>query len=110
MMTDLDEEEDWATSDEPCEDDSDCNAAVAESSLDRLACGLGGKTILPIVMSQVQTMLGNPSWQHRYAGLMAVSAVGEGCLKQMEPMLQQIVEPILGFLRDAVRNTFRIQF
>jgi hypothetical protein len=53
-------------------------------------------------MGQVQVLLGNPEWNKRYAGLMAVSAVGEGCTKQMEPMLTQIVEPILNFLRDPV--------
>lgn len=100
MMTELEDEEDWAQSDESVEEDSDSNAAMAESSLDRLACALGGKTMLPIVMAQVQTMLQSPDWKMRYAGLMAVSAVGEGCSKQMEPLLTQIVDPILGFLKD----------
>ena len=99
-MTELDDEENWAQSDESVEEDSDSNAAMAESSLDRLACALGGKTMLPIVMAQVQTMLQSPDWKMRYAGLMAVSAVGEGCSKQMEPLLTQIVDPILGFLKD----------
>lgn len=101
-MADLEDEDDWNTSDEPCEDDTESNSAVAESSLDRLACALGGKTILPIVMSQVQQMLGNQDYKYRHAGLMAVSAVGEGCIKQMEPTLPQIVDPILGFLKDPV--------
>ena len=34
-MTDVDDEEDWATSDELADDDSDSNAVVAESALDR---------------------------------------------------------------------------
>ena len=41
MMTEIDEEDDWATSDEAADDDSDSNAVVAESALDRMACGLG---------------------------------------------------------------------
>ncbi|CAL8124033.1 unnamed protein product [Orchesella dallaii] len=100
MMTSLDDEFEWEKSDEPVEEDSDAEATTAESSLDRFACALGGKTILPIVMTQVHTMLMSPQWEQRYAGLMAVSAVGEGCSKQMEPLLPQIVDPILGFLRD----------
>jgi len=102
MMTELDEEDDWDTSDEPVEEDSDSDAPMAESSLDRFACALGGKIVLPIVMGQVQAMLLATEWEQRYAGLMAVSAVGEGCSKQMEPLLPQIVDPILGFLRDPV--------
>ena len=33
---------------------------------------------------------------------MAISAVGEGCHKQMETMLSQIVESVLPFLGDQV--------
>ena len=34
-MTDLEDEEDWAVSDEPQEEDSESNAVVSESALDR---------------------------------------------------------------------------
>jgi len=33
---------------------------------------------------------------------MAISAVGEGCHKQMQPMLQEILDGILNFLQDPV--------
>ena len=39
------------------EEDSDSNAVVAESALDRLACGLGGKTVFPQIMSLTPGML-----------------------------------------------------
>lgn len=35
------------------------NAVIGESSLDRLACALGGKTVLSYVLTTVQTMLQN---------------------------------------------------
>lgn len=38
----------------------------------------------------------------RHAALMAISAVGEGCHKQMQPMLQDILDGILNFLQDPV--------
>ena len=57
MMCDLEDEEDWCVSDEPQEEDSDSNAVVAESALDRLACGLGGKTVFPQIMQITPTML-----------------------------------------------------
>lgn len=41
-------------------------------------------------------------WKYRHAGLMAISACGEGCHKQMEQMLNNIVEAILPYLQDAV--------
>ena len=48
------------------EEDNDSNAVVAESALDRLACGLGGKTVFPHIMQLTPTMLqsqvpGSPS-------------------------------------------------
>lgn len=41
FMADLDEQDDWAQCDEALDEDNDCNNVVAESALDRLACGLG---------------------------------------------------------------------
>ena len=41
-------------------------------------------------------------WRCRHAGLMAISAVGEGCHKPMEEMLGRIVEAILPFFQDRV--------
>jgi len=35
---------------------------------------------------------------------MAISAVGEGCHKQMLPMLPEILDGILTFLQDPVSN------
>lgn len=107
---------------------------MAESALDRLACGLGGKTVLPHILSNVSTMLANPNWKYRYnyiiiiimsklylvklnsfllyrhAALMAISAVGEGCHKQMQPMLQEILDGILNFLQDPVSNLITLVF
>ena len=57
MMCDLEDEDDWAVSDEPQEEDNDSNAVVAESALDRLACGLGGKTVFPHILQLTPAML-----------------------------------------------------
>lgn len=100
MMTDMEDDEDWATSDSVTEDDNSDNNVIAESSLDRLACGLGGKCVLPNVMNALPAMLGHSDWKQRYAALMAISAIGEGCHKQMEAMLEQVMAGVLNFLRD----------
>merc|ERR1719400_1205063 len=101
MMTDLEDEEDWAVSDEPQEEDSDSNAVVAESALDRLACGLGGKTVFPHILNSTPQMMQHPDWKYRHAALMAISAAGEGCHKQMESYLPQIMEAVMNFVNDA---------
>ena len=46
------------------EEDSDSNAVVAESALDRLACGLGGKTVFPQIMNLTPGMLQVKSVSH----------------------------------------------
>ncbi|KAI5693864.1 hypothetical protein M8J75_006971 [Diaphorina citri] len=81
-------------------DEDDNNTVVAETGLDRLACGIGGKTILPIIMNTVPDMLANPDWKYRHAALMAISSVGEGCHKQMEVMLDSVTEGVLRYITD----------
>jgi len=100
MMADLDDDEEWSISDDLTEEDNDSNSVVAEAALDRLACGIGGKSVLPHIIQSLPTMLSNPDWKYRHAALMAISAVGEGCHKEMEPMLSHIMDGTLGFLRD----------
>ncbi|XP_026686973.1 importin-5-like, partial [Diaphorina citri] len=65
MMTNIDEDDKWGQADEVVEDDNESNTVVAETGLDRLACGIGGKTILPIIMNTVPDMLANPDWKYR---------------------------------------------
>ncbi|XKL61021.1 hypothetical protein PGB90_008078 [Kerria lacca] len=100
MMTDVEEDENWSFTDEIVDEDNDNNNVVAESSIDRLACGLGGKIVLPHIISNIPAMLANSDWRYRHAALMAVSAVGEGCHKQMEALLPEIIEGVLTFLQD----------
>ncbi|XP_023336717.1 importin-5 [Eurytemora carolleeae] len=100
MMTDIDEEEDWSTNEAPEDEDNDSNAVVAESALDRLACGLGGKTVFPHIMQLTPTMLQSQDWKYRHAALMAISASGEGCHKQMEPFLSQVMDGVINYIQD----------
>nr|XP_033804302.1 importin-5 [Geotrypetes seraphini] len=100
MMVDLEDDEDWANADELEDDDFDSNAVAGESALDRMACGLGGKIVLPMIKEHIMQMLQNAEWKYRYAGLMALSAIGEGCHQQMEGILNEIVNFVLLFLQD----------
>jgi HEAT repeat protein len=103
FMADLEEEEGWAEADEILDEDNDCNNVVAEAALDRLACGLGGKVILPLVTQNVPAMLASADWKQRHAALMALSTIGEGCHKQMEAMLPQIMDGVPGVMEGVLR-------
>ncbi|PKC17490.1 ARM repeat-containing protein [Rhizophagus irregularis] len=100
MMTELDDSEDWYTTDDLEDDDNDENYVIGEHAMDRLARNLGGKAILPITFNYIPSMLGSERWEQRHAALMAISAIGEGCVKIMEAELGKILELILPYLRD----------
>ena len=74
--------------------------AITMSSLDRLACSLSGKSVLPHVMAALPAMLSHVDCKQRYAALLDISAIDEGCHKQMAAMLEQITVGVLNFLRD----------
>lgn len=46
-------------------------------------------------------MLQTVDWRYRHAGLMAISAIGEGCHKNMEASLKDIVDKIVPYLKDS---------
>jgi len=54
---------------------------VYEQALDRLACALGGKAVLPAAFQHIPGMLASHDWKLRHAGLMAISSVAEGTSK-----------------------------
>lgn len=68
--------------------------------MDRLACALGGKTVLPVASQHIAQMLQNPDWKYRYGALMAISSIGEGCQTVMSKELGRIIELVLPYLRD----------
>ena len=100
LMTEIEDDEEWAKHDEVEDDDYDSDPVIGETSLDRLACSVGGKTILPLVVSNVSTMLQSPDPRVRVAALMALAAVGEGCHAQMLPLLPTLVDGVVPFLKD----------
>jgi len=100
LMVDLEEDPDWSFGDDVDDIETDSNPVAGESSLDRFACGLGGKAVLPHITATIPPMLQHTDWRFRHAALMAISAVAEGCVKQMEPMLESVIGTILPFLQD----------
>ena len=55
--------------------------------------------MLPYILTNVPPLLSSEDWKCRHAALMAISACGEGCHKQMENMLGEIINSILPFTR-----------
>jgi hypothetical protein len=100
MMVDLEDDDEWSVQDEIEDEDEDSNPITGESAMDRLACALGGKAMLPHILTNVNNMLAHHDWKYRYAGLMTLSSTAEGCHKQMEAYLDQMVDGIVGFLKD----------
>ncbi|KAH8867942.1 Importin-5 [Schistosoma japonicum] len=100
MMSEVDEEPDWADADTTEEEDESSNALTAELALDRLSCAVGGQHILNEIRRSVPNMLQHADWKRRYAGLMAISACSEGSSKQMETMLGSILDAVLPRLSD----------
>ncbi|KAJ7016005.1 armadillo-type protein [Mycena alexandri] len=74
--------------------------AMYEQSLDRLACAVGGRAVLPPAFQYIPAMMASYDWRVRHAGLMAVAAIAEGTAKVMENELGKVVELVTPMFRD----------
>ena len=105
MMTEIDvdtgssDEEllnEWNTSEDINDDeDADANNIAAEQAVDRLACALGGKYVLPPLFTNIPAMLASPEWRDRYAALMCISAIAEGCADVMKAEMNSILDMVM---------------
>ncbi|KAG6856072.1 hypothetical protein H0H87_007683 [Tephrocybe sp. NHM501043] len=80
--------------------DTDSPPALYEQSLDRLACALGGRAVLPSAFQYIPSMLLSYDWRSRHAGLMAIAAIGEGTGKVMLEQLGKVVDLVTPMFRD----------
>ncbi|KAI1730971.1 HEAT-like repeat domain-containing protein [Ditylenchus destructor] len=96
LMTELDDDiTEWSEMDDADEDIEEENAGIGETSLDRVSCALGGKAILPHALQCVTELLKNEDWKYRHAGIMALSTIGEGCKRQMESIIQDVISDLV---------------
>lgn len=56
-----------------------------------------------MVTQNLPAMLASSDWKQRHAALMALGAIGEGCQKQMEDMLPQIMNGVPGVMEGVLR-------
>lgn len=119
MITDIEDDESWYTTEDVSklngsqrvvdikvliqleEDDNEENYVMGESTLDRIARTLGGKTVVPVAFQYIPQMLQAGDWQQRRAALMAISSIGEGSIKIMKPELSNIINMVLPSFKDA---------
>lgn len=86
-------------------------AGIGETSLDRIACALGGKAVMTHALQCINELLDNENWKCRHAGLCALSTIGEGCKRQMEPLIHEIVNNlVLPKMADPVRISLSLLF
>ncbi|EGO00640.1 hypothetical protein SERLA73DRAFT_166917 [Serpula lacrymans var. lacrymans S7.3] len=91
----------WLDTD-PSEDPLDENyPQVYEHSIDRLACALGGKAVLPPAFQLIPSMLASYDWRLRHAGLMAIAAIAEGTSKLMQAELGKVIDLITPLFKDG---------
>jgi len=96
-----DDSDDWLQIDEEEDQDLKSNALSGEASLDRLASALRGGTILPRLTTLLPALMSSPDWKARHAGLIAISAIAEGCNSQMAKILPDITKQAVLFAKDS---------
>lgn len=93
-MMEIEEYDDWNDHDDADDEDETSNAYCGEQALDRFSLALGGKTLITVLMSLMPALLQNPDWKHRHVGLICIGVVGEGSLKYVQPILNDVVKNV----------------
>lgn len=118
LMTELEEDcSDWLACDNIDEDEDEGSVSVGEMSLDRICCAIGGKALLTPLLRSINEILKSgecalakaevelfgvlADWRCRHAAIMGLSTMGEGCRRQMEPLIAQIInDMVLPLIND----------
>ncbi|KAF9809312.1 hypothetical protein IEO21_07461 [Rhodonia placenta] len=95
-----DETDIWLEAEPGDDPTDDTYPHVYEQSIDRLACALGGKVVLPPAFQSIPAMLASHDWRLRHAGLMAIAAIAEGTNKVMQHELGKVVDLITPMFAD----------
>eukprot|EP00510_Aplanochytrium_minuta_P000009 CAMPEP_0184027574 /NCGR_PEP_ID=MMETSP0954-20121128/14284_1 /TAXON_ID=627963 /ORGANISM="Aplanochytrium sp, Strain PBS07" /LENGTH=490 /DNA_ID=CAMNT_0026312169 /DNA_START=105 /DNA_END=1573 /DNA_ORIENTATION=- len=91
----------WANSDDDDDDgdsDSLLNFCHGASGLDRLACSIGGDTVLPVTFQLVSQYASSNRWQDRHAALVAISQISEVIVPTFQGKMPEIVTTVLQFM------------
>ncbi|KIK93959.1 hypothetical protein PAXRUDRAFT_33792 [Paxillus rubicundulus Ve08.2h10] len=91
----------WLETDPSDDSQDESYPHVYDQSLDRLACALGGKEVLPPAFQYIPSMLASYDWRLRHAGLMAIAAIAEGTSKVMHLELGKVVGLVTPMFKDT---------
>ncbi|WVR07497.1 hypothetical protein IAU60_004539 [Kwoniella sp. DSM 27419] len=91
--------QDWLEATNLDEEDEDY-PGFAEESLDRLAIALGGETVLGALSAQVASLLQQDDWRCRYCALVAIAAVTEGCVEELQPRIKDVLDIVSPTAKD----------
>eukprot|EP00158_Paraphelidium_tribonemae_P008592 Partr_v1_DN28622_c1_g1_i1_m50537 putative importin len=94
MMAEIDDDSLWSTFGNSSDDEENCSV-FAEQAMDRLACALGGAHILPPAFACIPQYLASDVWNERYAALMCIGAIAEGCAQVMATEAAKLIDMII---------------
>lgn len=101
MMLELEDDQDWYNQEDEEDNTEYTLFDCGQESLDRIAIALGGKAVLPVAEAIIPSFLNNEqSWVHRHAALLGISQIGEGCQKQIEAKLGEVISLALRRFQD----------
>lgn len=107
MLEVEDSDEEWANGqysaelpDDPC--------AVGEEALERLASGIGGRSILQPTLTLVEQYMTQQDSRYRRAAIAALGRLSEGCSKEFSSVLSTAMRLLLNSLTSD--TSMRVQF
>lgn len=97
-------DDDELDDDDEFDDDDDAGSwnlrKCCAAALDVLAVHFGDE-ILPTLLPLLKDRLFSDDWMQREAGILALGAVAEGCMRGMTPHLPTLMPLLVGMLQDA---------
>jgi hypothetical protein len=89
------------------EDSLDENYVVGEEAIERITAGMGGKSIIPLVLPLAQSFAASPHWYSRRAAVAAITRLAEGAEKMFEVQLPICCDFLFASLHDS---SVRVQY
>ena len=74
------------------EAEGDKEAAYALEALDRVCAAVEGRGVVPLLLPQVEALVGGGAWQQRHAALIALAQVCDHCGPKLLPHLGSLVQ------------------
>ena len=112
LLTLEDNENEWkrgkySLHDDDANDDDEEETLLAAEAIQRLATGLGGKSVSEIIFQYVQQFSSHADWKYRRAAIVAMHRLIEGATKYLTNSLNQVIQFLFNSLQD---RSVRVQY